>query len=71
MRLVNGIHHLTFITADMDRLIDFYERVFDARVTLDLTEGPVRHTFIEVGGATVFASVPDTRCHPTGISAHV
>ncbi len=30
MQLLNDIHHLTFITADMDRLIGFYERVFDA-----------------------------------------
>ena len=61
MRLVDGIHHLTFITADMDQLIDFYERVFDARVTLDLKEGSVRHAFIEVGGPTVLHpfQIPD------------
>jgi catechol 2,3-dioxygenase-like lactoylglutathione lyase family enzyme len=53
MSLVNGIHHLTFITADMDRLIAFYGRVFDASVTLDLTEGPIRHAFINVGDSTV------------------
>src|SRR4028119_1910928 len=28
LRLLNGIHHLTFVTSDMDRLIAFYERVF-------------------------------------------
>jgi catechol 2,3-dioxygenase-like lactoylglutathione lyase family enzyme len=40
----------------MDRLISFYERVFDARVTFDRTEeGPqrLRHAFIEVGPHTV------------------
>ncbi len=56
MTLINGINHLTFITADMDRLIAFYERVFEARVTLDLHEGGVRHVFIEVG--------PNTLLHP-------
>lgn len=53
MKLVDGIHHLTFITSDMDRLIAFYERIFDAEITMDLTEGPVRHTFIEIGPETV------------------
>lgn len=53
MDLVNGIHHLTFITADLDRLIAFYERVFDATVTLDLSEGPIRHAFIKVSPITV------------------
>jgi catechol 2,3-dioxygenase-like lactoylglutathione lyase family enzyme len=61
MDLVNGIHHLTFITADLDRLIAFYERVFDADVTLDLKEGPVRHAFIKVGATTVLHpfQIPD------------
>jgi len=44
MALVNDPHHMTFLTADMDRLIAFYERIFDARVTLDREEeGGVRH----------------------------
>lgn len=53
MKLLNGVHHITFITADMDRLIAFYERVFEARVTVDLEEDGLRHTFIEVGPQTV------------------
>jgi len=62
MPLINNINHLTFITGDMDRLIDFYKRIFDANVTLDLTEGPVRHVFIEVGDQTVLHpfQLPDT-----------
>jgi catechol 2,3-dioxygenase-like lactoylglutathione lyase family enzyme len=51
--LLNDIHHLTFITADLDRLIAFYERVFGARVTVDLEEEGLRHAFIEVGPHTV------------------
>jgi catechol 2,3-dioxygenase-like lactoylglutathione lyase family enzyme len=50
---LNGIHHLTSLTADMDRLIAFYERVFDAPVTADIDEDGVRHTFIELGPNTV------------------
>ena len=36
-------------TADLDRLIVFYERVFGTRVTLDLEEEGLRHAFVEVG----------------------
>ena len=51
--LLDDINHLTFITADMDRLISFYERVFGARTTADLEEEGLRHAFIEVGPHTV------------------
>lgn len=51
--LLDDIHHLTFVTADMDCLISFYERVFGARVTVDLEEEGLRHAFIEVGPHTV------------------
>lgn len=50
MKLLNDIHHLTFITADMDRLIAFYERVFEAQV---IVEEGLRHAFIELGPHTV------------------
>lgn len=54
MVLVNDLHHMTFLTADMDRLIAFYERVFNARVTFDREEeGGLRHAFIEIGPHTV------------------
>jgi catechol 2,3-dioxygenase-like lactoylglutathione lyase family enzyme len=57
--LVDDVHHIAFLTADIDRLISFYERMFDARVTFDRSEdedavGPVRrHAFIEIGPRTV------------------
>ena len=53
MQLLNDIHHLTFITGDMDRLIAFYQRVFNAEVIIDLEEEGLRHTFIKVGPHTV------------------
>ena len=53
MPLLNDFHHLTFVTSDLDRLITFYERVFEARVTVDLEEEGLRHAFIEVGPHTV------------------
>jgi catechol 2,3-dioxygenase-like lactoylglutathione lyase family enzyme len=53
VELVNDIHHLTFVTADMDRLIAFYQAVFDAQVIADLSEGGLRHAFIRVGPHSV------------------
>jgi catechol 2,3-dioxygenase-like lactoylglutathione lyase family enzyme len=50
--LVNDLHHMTFLTADLDRLISFYERVFEARTT-DRDDGGRRHAFIEIGPHTV------------------
>ena len=53
MRLVEGVHHVTFLTEDLDRLTAFYERVFDAATTLDMTEEGVRHAFLEIGSTIV------------------
>ena len=53
MRLVDGIHHITFLTEDIERLSVFYEHVLGARKTLDMTEEGVRHVFLEVGPTTV------------------
>jgi catechol 2,3-dioxygenase-like lactoylglutathione lyase family enzyme len=53
MSVVEGVHHVTFLTEDVDGLAAFYERVFDAAKTLDLTEEGVRHVFLEVGHTTV------------------
>jgi catechol 2,3-dioxygenase-like lactoylglutathione lyase family enzyme len=44
----------------MGRLISFYERIFGARVTVDLEEEGLRHAFIEVG--------PHTVLHPFQVS---
>lgn len=53
MSLLNDIQHLTFLTADMGRLIAFYERVFEAKLVMDMVEEGLRHSFIEVGGHTI------------------
>jgi catechol 2,3-dioxygenase-like lactoylglutathione lyase family enzyme len=53
MQLLQDLHHMTFLTSDLDRLIDFYERIFDARVTMDIEEEGLRHAFIEIGPHTV------------------
>ena len=56
MTLVNGIHHAAFVTSDLDRLISFYERVFDAHVVFDRDDNGLRHALIEIG--------PRTTLHP-------
>jgi catechol 2,3-dioxygenase-like lactoylglutathione lyase family enzyme len=53
MRLVDGMRHVTLLTADLDRLAAFYERVLDSRKTLDMTEEGVRHAYLEVGATIV------------------
>jgi catechol 2,3-dioxygenase-like lactoylglutathione lyase family enzyme len=66
MRLLSDLHHLTFITADMDRLIDFYQRIFEARVTVDLEEEGLRHAFIEIGPHTVLHPFQVPNVDPPG-----
>jgi catechol 2,3-dioxygenase-like lactoylglutathione lyase family enzyme len=66
LALLNDIHHLTFITSDLDRLIAFYERVFGARVTVDLEEEGLRHAFIEVGPHTVLHPFEVPGAEPPG-----
>jgi catechol 2,3-dioxygenase-like lactoylglutathione lyase family enzyme len=51
--LLDGVHHVTFLSADLDRLVAFYERVFDTGTTLDMVEEGVRHVFLQVGPTTV------------------
>jgi catechol 2,3-dioxygenase-like lactoylglutathione lyase family enzyme len=51
--LTAGSHHVASLTKDMDRLIGFYERVFDAEVALDMTEDGLRHAFLDLGAGFV------------------
>jgi catechol 2,3-dioxygenase-like lactoylglutathione lyase family enzyme len=53
VQLVDGVHHVTFLTEDMDRLASFYVRVFGAELILDMTEEGARHAFLTVGSTTV------------------
>ena len=57
MAIVNGMNHVAFISGDIDKLKDFYARVFDAECVLDelITHGDdtARHAFINVGGGCV------------------
>ena len=50
--LLDGIHHVAILTADTDRLIGFYQNVFDAIVERTSIDGPVRLTFLNIGPNT-------------------
>ena len=69
MPITAGAHHLTLFTSDMDRLIRFYEDIFDAVTRHDLKEvgpggGTVRHALIDLGGG--FSLHPFQMPSPTG-----
>lgn len=62
MGLVDGINHVAFITRDLDRLADFYRRIFDAALVLDITGHGLRHGMIQIGPACVLHAfeMPDS-----------
>jgi catechol 2,3-dioxygenase-like lactoylglutathione lyase family enzyme len=66
MQLLNDIHHLTFVTRDMDRLIAFYAAVFDAPVIADMAEEGLRHVFIQVGPHTTLHAFQIPGVEPPG-----
>jgi catechol 2,3-dioxygenase-like lactoylglutathione lyase family enzyme len=49
MKLVDGISHVATVTEDLDRMIGFYQRVFDAAVSDVMEEDGLRHALIYVG----------------------
>lgn len=50
MSLVDGISHVATVTDDLDRMIAFYHRVFDAEKMGDvMDEEGLRHVFIRLG----------------------
>ena len=63
---LSGINHVTFLTADMDRLAAFYEDVFGARriVELPVPEHDGRHALIEIGGGATLHPFELPRIEP-------
>jgi catechol 2,3-dioxygenase-like lactoylglutathione lyase family enzyme len=66
MTLLNDLNHLTFITADLDRLIAFYAEVFDTALIRDMREDGLRHAFIAVGPHTMLHPFEIPGIHPPG-----
>jgi catechol 2,3-dioxygenase-like lactoylglutathione lyase family enzyme len=53
MALTDGFSHVASVTDDVDRLVGFYQRVFDAPVLFDMEEEGMRHAAIDVGAGVV------------------
>ena len=53
MALTDGINHVATVTDDLDRLVGFYQRVFEAEKLYEDREEGLRHALIRLGGATV------------------
>lgn len=47
--MLAGVNHIAFVTSDLDRLIEFYGTVFEAKVTHDMVEERARHALIDIG----------------------
>lgn len=50
MPLSDGCNHVTMLTKDIDRFVEFYTRIFDAELRFGELEGDLRHVMIDVGG---------------------
>lgn len=68
MTLLTGINHVAVISADLDRLMDFYRRMFGAETVLDMKEEHLRIALIEVGPTSMIAAFvfPDGRVPEPG-----
>jgi len=50
MPLTTGVHHVALVTSDLDRLIEFYVSVFEAKLNTNVEEGGLRHAMLDLGG---------------------
>jgi catechol 2,3-dioxygenase-like lactoylglutathione lyase family enzyme len=80
---ISGLHHLALVVKDMDRTIDFYNRILGMPLikTIDIPGGRGLHFFFDVGnGASLaffwFPDAPEAAPgiaappYPKGVSAH-
>jgi catechol 2,3-dioxygenase-like lactoylglutathione lyase family enzyme len=49
MELVDGISHVATVTDDLDRMVTFYRRVFNAEASAVMEEDGLRHQLIFLG----------------------
>jgi catechol 2,3-dioxygenase-like lactoylglutathione lyase family enzyme len=60
MQLLRGINHVAVLTADLDRFIEFYQRVFGLEVIFSESTTTFRHAILRTG--------PDSWLHPAEIA---
>jgi catechol 2,3-dioxygenase-like lactoylglutathione lyase family enzyme len=50
MSLLAGLNHVAILTADLDRFVDFYTRVFDLKVVFNEETPAFRHAILRISG---------------------
>ena len=62
MSILIGVNHIATVSRDLDNLISFYDRIFDAKVLVDIEipdmvlksdPAPGLHVFISIGGPSI------------------
>jgi len=56
--------HVTLTVSDLDRSVQWYERLFDVNFFLDESPGPFRRAVWLVGGQTLVGPVSPSLRHP-------
>lgn len=64
MPLASGCQHIALVTADLERFIGFYERIFDAKTLWVLDEGQLKHAFVDIGGGFCLHPFEFSENHP-------
>lgn len=49
MRLLNGVNHVAVLTANLDRFVEFYTRVFGVEVVFEESTPEFRHAILRTG----------------------
>jgi catechol 2,3-dioxygenase-like lactoylglutathione lyase family enzyme len=62
VKLVSGINHVAFITADLDRFVAFYRDVFDLPLIFQETAPTFRHAILRAGASSWL--------HPVAVSGN-
>lgn len=65
MTISNGFNHIATVTADLDRVVAFYDAVFEAKVTFEMaaTADHPRMAIVDLGGGgalNVFEAAPES-----------
>ncbi len=62
MQLLNGVNHVAVMTADLDRFIEFYTRVFEVDVVFREAAPTFRHAILRTG--------KDSWLHPVEVAGN-
>src|SRR5688572_21823469 len=62
MQLLKGVNHVAVLTADLDRFVEFYTRVFGIEVVFSESTTAFRHAILRTG--------PDSWLHPAEIAGN-